>query len=245
MKLIKIIMILLVMSTLCKSQTILDPPSILDSLHQNMLNLQTTDFKLGWNWGNNRSVSQAIFANQNSIKLEFFCVNPVTKIFASDPEELQDNAYILVCDPRFWSGTLYDTTLMHSHSMTFEPTLYITENNPTQRQILAKRPNDPTHPIFGFTQIDDLARIPTDVADSDSSFLLIKNTNLINHKVFSDPWGSEFLFRTDYKVGDIVFNDPSQMKFQGYNYCVSVNLKRNGATDREKREINGVIASER
>ncbi|MEI6090289.1 MAG: hypothetical protein WCR42_07560, partial [bacterium] len=182
----------------------------------------------GYQWGNNRSVSQAIFANQNSIKIEFFCVNPVTNIFEPNPEELQNNAYILVCDPRFWSGTLYDTTLMHSHSMTFEPTLYITENNPTQYQILAKRPNDPTRPIFGFTQIDNLARIPTDVANSDSSFLILKNTNLINHKVFSDPWGSEFLFRTDYKPWEIDSSKKDQKNYQGYNYCVSVNLKRLG-----------------
>jgi hypothetical protein len=51
MKLIKMIIILIFVATFCKSQTILDPPSILDSLDQNMLNFQTTDFKLGWNWG--------------------------------------------------------------------------------------------------------------------------------------------------------------------------------------------------
>ncbi|MEI6091524.1 MAG: RhuM family protein [bacterium] len=181
----------------------------------------------GFQWGNNRSASQALYFNQNSIKLEYFCVNQETKIFAADPEELQDNAYVLISDPRFWSGTLKDTNYMHSHSMTFEPNLKIL---PTYNQdsIIHKRPYDPNRPVFGFTQIHPLAEIPTLQTDPDYSFLKINNPALINQEVFSDPWGSEYLFRSYFKDEDIKTTNLDRKNYQGYNYCVSVNLKRLG-----------------
>ena len=51
MKLIKIIIVLLFVSSLCKAQTILDPPPILDSLDSSVLNTDVNEFKRGWNWG--------------------------------------------------------------------------------------------------------------------------------------------------------------------------------------------------
>ncbi|MEI6092026.1 MAG: hypothetical protein WCR42_16365 [bacterium] len=149
----------------------------------------------GYQWGNEKSASIGILANQNSIITDFL----FDRTTGLPDQNLQDSAYLLVSDFRFWTATIYDTSLSHSHSMTFEPTLHITENNPTQYQILEKRPNDPTRPIFGFTQIDNLARIPIDSSDPDSSFLIINNTTLIDSMVFSEPWGSEYLYRTDFE----------------------------------------------
>jgi hypothetical protein len=50
MKLIKIIIILLSVSYNCYTQTILDPPPILDSLDSSVLNTDVNEFKRGWNW---------------------------------------------------------------------------------------------------------------------------------------------------------------------------------------------------
>ncbi|MEI6089695.1 MAG: hypothetical protein WCR42_04525 [bacterium] len=89
----------------------------------------------GYQWGNEKSASIGILANQNSIKVEYlfkqvtFPPNPIT--YTADPLQAHENAYVLISDPRFWSATLDNVSLMHSHSMTFEPNFKI---EPTYKQ---------------------------------------------------------------------------------------------------------------
>jgi hypothetical protein len=64
MKLIKIIIILICATSLCKSQTVLDPPSIINQLDQNMLSTTNNQFPIGWNWGSiGRKLDSALLFN--------------------------------------------------------------------------------------------------------------------------------------------------------------------------------------
>ncbi|MEI6089534.1 MAG: T9SS type A sorting domain-containing protein [bacterium] len=180
---------------------------------------------IGYQWCNEPSAASAIQSNHNSIKTEFLFDWQTNQI--PDLNAAQNGAYLLVSDCRFWSGILNDTTLCHSHSMTWEPNLKVLTTN-KQREIIANRKGDPTRPIFGFQEINPLAIIPMDTLDSNYSFLKINDTLLIDSIIFANPWGSEYLYRSDYYGMVIDTSKKSQKNFQGYNFCVSVNLKRLG-----------------
>ncbi|MEI6090013.1 MAG: hypothetical protein WCR42_06150 [bacterium] len=166
---------------------------VLNGVDSTFINDTVGDFKgpdsvvIGYQWGNEPSVSKAIYANQNCVIKDFL----FDSLGHSEPKAAQDSAYLMISDYAFFTASLGDTALCSSHSMTWEPNMLVDAND-TQWEIIAKRPNDPTHPIFGFNMKNGL----TPPSGANVSFLLIPNTAYIGDTVFSNPFASEYLYRS-------------------------------------------------
>ncbi|MEI6090015.1 MAG: hypothetical protein WCR42_06160, partial [bacterium] len=177
---------------------------------------------IGYQWGNEPSVSKGIYANQNCVIKDFLFDNITHQ---SEPNAAQEGAYLMISDYKFFTATLGDTALCSSHSMTWEPNMLI-ELDDTQWDMIKKREGDSTRPIFGFKSINPSAVIPSDSNDTYYSCLVINSPSLINYPLFRKPFASEYLYRSINDVMVIDTSDHAQKKFLGYNYCISVNLRR-------------------
>jgi hypothetical protein len=198
---------------------------VLPGLGTTCINDTIADFKgplgptLGYQWGNEPSVSKAIYANQNCVIKDFL----FDSLGQSEPNAAQEGAFLMISDYKFFTASLGDVSLCSSHSMTWEPNMLVGLND-TQWDIIDKRKNDTTHPIFGFLNKNGL----TPLSGDNVSFLLLPHTGYLGDTVFSEPFASEYLFRSINDDMVIDTSDHAQKKFLGYNYCVSVNLKRYG-----------------
>lgn len=152
-------------------------------------------FIVGFHWGNEASIAKAILANQNNVYAQYMNEYPKN---TPDYRLFQDSALLMVEGIDTEHGYVYDvfthavldTALLNTHSMAFRSNLLILLND-DQYDIISKRPNDESHPIFGFQTVRGI------VPDT-GSFLLLDNT-VKDQVVCHNPWGSEYLHRTDYK----------------------------------------------
>jgi hypothetical protein len=142
---------------------------------------------IGYQWGNEPSVSKAIYANQNCVIKDFL----FDSLGQSEPNAAQEGAYLMISDYKFFTASLGDVSLCSSHSMTWEPNMLIGSTD-TQWDIIGKRENDTTHPIFGFYQKQGY----TPNSGENVSFLLLPHTGFIDSTVFSEPFASEYLYRS-------------------------------------------------
>jgi hypothetical protein len=144
-----------------------------------------TDRKIliGFHWGNEKSIASAVLSNQNNIF-------PQQLFSGTTPNAsmVQDNALLFIQDVdslwnyRTFSHVLADKAILHTHSMTWEPNMLVCSTD-KQRDIIAKRPNDPAHPIFGFFQRTGTV----DSSGANVSFLIIPDSTYKDQTIFSDP----------------------------------------------------------
>ena len=150
--------------------------------------LRPNQFMVGFHWGNESSIAKAILANQNNVYAQYMyqCEPP-----QPDLRLFQDNALLMVEGIDTEHGYVYDvfthavldTALLNTHSMAFRSNLLILPSD-DQYDIISKRPNDESHPIFGFQTVRG-------VIPDTGSFLLLDNT-VKDQVVCDNPWGSEY-----------------------------------------------------
>jgi hypothetical protein len=166
---------------------------VLNGVDSTFINDTIADFKgpleptIGFQWGNEPSACKSIYANQNCVIKDFLFDSQGQ----SEPNAAQEGAYLMISDYKFFTSSLGDTALCSSHSMTWEPNMLVNPND-TQWDIIDKRTNDPTHPVFGFLQKKGY----TPYSDENVSFLLLPHTGFIDSTVFSEPFASEYLYRS-------------------------------------------------
>ncbi|MEI6089512.1 MAG: T9SS type A sorting domain-containing protein [bacterium] len=176
---------------------------------------------IGFQWGNEPSACKGIYANQNCVIKDFLFDNT----HQSEANAAQEGAYLMISDYAFFTASLGDTSLCSSHSMTFEPNMLI-ESDDTQWDMIKNREGDSTRPIFGFKLINPSAVIPSDSNDTYYSCLIINSPSLINYPLFRKPFASEYLYRTGDDKFRVIFGNTKQKNYLGYNFCISVNLRR-------------------
>ncbi|MEI6092024.1 MAG: hypothetical protein WCR42_16355 [bacterium] len=159
---------------------------------------------IGFQWPNNLSVANGVYANHNALTPQFtrkrVIVNGDTT-YPIDSDKAPNGAYMTLngFDARnpasaihsVFSHNLQDTAILHVHSMTWETNMQVNPED-NQYQILAKRPSDQTRPIFGMGTV--YGNVPSSGANY--SFLEIPDASYIDHIIFRDPWGSEYLWRS-------------------------------------------------
>ena len=166
---------------------------LFNSTSANFLNTNNI-FLVGYHWTNESSISRAILATQNNVYAQYMMINSTTP----DLNLIQKNAYLMVegVDANYKEGVfshvLGDTGILNARYFSFKPNMKINLGD-DQYAILAERPHDQSHPIFGFQMINPLISISQNRYDPNYSFLVIPDTNLVNQELFSNPWGSEYL----------------------------------------------------
>ena len=167
-------------------------PIMLDSKSAPMP--QNNGYSVGYHWGNNESISRAINANQNNVVAQYL-YNENTQSY--DSHFVQDSALIFRQgfyndQYRVFTHALTDVARLNTHSMAFKANLLI-DGDYNEDSIIARRPFDESHPIFGFQSINPLISISQNQSDPNYNFLVIPDTTLVDQELFSNPWGSEYL----------------------------------------------------
>ncbi|MEI6089690.1 MAG: T9SS type A sorting domain-containing protein [bacterium] len=189
---------------------------------------------VGFQWPNNLSVANAVYANHNALTPQFtrkrLIVNGDTT-YPIDSDKAPNGAYMTLNGLENPSGryTVYshcieDTALLQTKSLSFKPNMKI-DTGDNQYKILAKRPYDKSRPIFGFKYVhpEALANNPLDSGNLDYGCLLIDNQSFNNDTIFKGPWGIEYLRK--YLVDSVDINSNAQKYFYGYNFYISITLK--------------------
>jgi hypothetical protein len=171
MKLIKIIIALIFVTSLCKAQTILDPPSILDSLDQTMLNFDVSDFKLGWNWGS----PGVRLDNALSIKYSHGAFDTLRRPLGTP------NMNYIDAIPGFTTGHMHYGKL-NSMAVQFDPAIRV---RTTSNYIAESWENKGA--IFGF-QTKNKGTIDSATGSTFHCYILRKDSVISETKVLYDSW---------------------------------------------------------
>ncbi|HPI20548.1 MAG TPA: hypothetical protein PKY56_09275 [Candidatus Kapabacteria bacterium] len=163
------------------------------------------EFILGWHWGGSKKISQALDMNQYDAE------------YYQDTSFMNDNVYSILKPEHIW--THYDNTnIMNTKGIVFEPTLLINKND--DPKVLKTRVGDKTNPVFGFQKIKGY--ISNDSNYANYSRLIIRDS-LANEVILDEPSHSYTLF---YQNRGYDAFDSNSVKYFGYGWYISINLKR-------------------
>jgi len=158
---------------------------------------------IGFHWQQNSEISKALFANQNNVKAVWMNY-PYPNNNTPDPFMIQDSCLLVIegidtardqQSEAVYTHAGSGTGVLNARSMMFKPNMKIHPDD-TQDSIIAKRPNDPSNPIFGFGTVNGLVTS----SGSNYSYLLLTNSTYIGDTVFENPWGSEYLRKWDKNI---------------------------------------------
>jgi hypothetical protein len=210
-KIAALLILLFIISCNVYSQSI-EPSQVplkYDGIHSTLFHSTNSVFPvdnrtyIGFHWQQNSEISKALFANQNNVKAVWMNY-PYPNNTTPDPFMIQDSCLLVVegidtardqQSEAVYTHAGSGTGVLNARSMMFKPNMKIHPDD-TQDDIIAKRPNDPSNPIFGFGYVNGV--IPSTL--DNYCFLLLPDITYKDQKVFENPWGSEYLRKWDKNI---------------------------------------------
>jgi hypothetical protein len=171
-------------------------------------------FILGWHWGDEYKISQALKMNQTDIgSYEDFKLNPNNNLFIRSVDTTQSPHLA------FNTHCYYEPDAIYGKSLQYDPTLFIDKSNVYK---LNKRDGDPSNPVFGF--LNKRGRILTNSDSANYSRIIIDSASLKDSVILSEPWPSSIMYYVPIKDGVAV--DSIQKNYSGRSFYISINLRR-------------------